>query len=118
MFVGVARLVVHVPSAQSLKDKRRVVLSIKERIRSRLHVSAAEVGGLDTHQRAVIGVAVVSNEAAVCDEQLANAAQIARGARDAVLLDVTTELISLADEGRGVGASVGAGPFDGGDDAG
>jgi uncharacterized protein len=116
MFVGVARLVVHVPSAQSLKDKRRVVLSIKERIRSRLHVSAAEVGGLDTHQRAVIGVAVVSNEAAVCDEQLANAAQIARGARDAVLLDVTTELISLADEGRGVGA--GAGPFGGGDDAG
>jgi uncharacterized protein len=104
MFVGIARLVMHVPSAQSLKDKRRVVLSVKERIQSRLRVSAAEVGGLDTHQRAVLGVAVVSNEASVCDEQLANAAQIARGARDAVLLDVSTEILPFSDEGRGVGA--------------
>jgi hypothetical protein len=111
MFVGIARLVLHVPAARSLKDKRRAVLSLKERIQSRLRVSAAEVGGLDLLQRAIIGVAVVSNDAAVCDEQLAHAAQLARGARDAVLLDVTTEIIPLADEGRGVGA--GAGPFGG-----
>lgn len=103
MFVGIARIVLHVPAARSLKDKRRVVLSIKERIQTRLRISAAEVGGLDLLQRAVLGVAVVSNEAAVCDEQLANAVQLARGARDAVLLDVATEIVPMAGEGAGVG---------------
>lgn len=63
MTVGILRLDLRVPGAQSLKDKRRVVRSIKERLFNTFHVSVAEVDALDLWQRAVLGVAMVSNDA-------------------------------------------------------
>ena len=98
MFVGVLRLTFHVPHARSLKDKRRVVQKLRDRVRSRFDVSIAEVDAQDLHQRAVFGVSVVSSEAAVCDsvlEQVAHAAQIAG---DAVLTDRETEILTIGDE--------------------
>jgi len=47
--------------AHSLKDKRQVVTSIVEGARRRFGISAAEVGGQDTWQRARLGFAVVSS---------------------------------------------------------
>jgi len=67
VFVGVLRLTFHVPHARSLKDKRRVILKFRDRIRSRFDVSVAEVDAQDKLQRAVFGVSVVSSDAAVCD---------------------------------------------------
>jgi uncharacterized protein YlxP (DUF503 family) len=103
MFVGVLRLTLHIPAAQSLKDRRRVVRSFKDRLRARLPLSVAEVGGLDVHQRAVIGVVAVSNDAAEVDSLLGSAAAMASDLRDAVLLDRAIEVISFVSEGRGVG---------------
>lgn len=102
MFVGVARLVLSIPGARSLKDRRRVVKSLKDRVRARLPVSLAEVGDLERYQVATLGVAVVSNEAARCSEVLSAAVAMARVARDAVLADVATEVITLAEGGRGI----------------
>lgn len=102
MFVGVLRLVVTIPGAQSLKDRRRVVKSLKDRIRAKLPVSIAEVGDLERYQVATLGVAIVSNDSARCSEVLAAAARMARGARDAVLADVATEIMTLGEGGRGV----------------
>ena len=51
MHVGVMRLVLEIPGARSLKDKRQVVRSFKERVKSRLGVSIAEVGHHDKLQR-------------------------------------------------------------------
>ena len=102
MFVGVARLVISIPGAQSLKDRRRVVKSLKDRIRAKMPVSIAEVGNLERYQVATLGVAVVSNDAARCSELLDSVARMARGARDAVLADVATEIITLGGGGSGV----------------
>ncbi|MCA9632349.1 MAG: DUF503 domain-containing protein, partial [Myxococcales bacterium] len=49
MFVGVARIVLRLPGSRSLKDKRRVVRSYKERLASRFPVSVAEIGELNLH---------------------------------------------------------------------
>jgi len=46
----------------SLKDKRRVVKSLKDRIAHGHNVSIAEVGALDEHRRSIIGIAMVANE--------------------------------------------------------
>lgn len=46
----------------SLKEKRMIVRSLKDRIRSRFAVAIAEVGGEDLWQRTILGVAAVSNE--------------------------------------------------------
>jgi uncharacterized protein YlxP (DUF503 family) len=105
MFVGVLRLVFHIPGARSLKDRRRVVRSFKDRLQARMRLAVAEVGGLDEHQRAVVGVAAVANEAGRVDELLSVAASMASGLRDAVLVDRATEIFPFGGEGRGVGAS-------------
>lgn len=74
-----------------------IVRSFKERIQARMRVSIAEVGELDLIQKAVLGVAVVSNDAAHCDEVLASVASAASTLREAVLVDHTTEIIPFGD---------------------
>ncbi len=62
MTVGVLQLELSIGDAMSLKDKRRVVKSLKDRIAHRHNVSVAEVAALDEHRRAVLGIAMVSND--------------------------------------------------------
>jgi uncharacterized protein YlxP (DUF503 family) len=63
MFVAAARVELHVHASQSLKAKRGVLQSIKQRVRNEFNVSVAEVGGQDTWQVAVLGLAAVSEDA-------------------------------------------------------
>jgi uncharacterized protein YlxP (DUF503 family) len=63
MFVAAATVELHIEGAQSLKAKRGVVQAIKQRVRNKFNVSVAEVGGQDTWQVAVLGLAAVSGEA-------------------------------------------------------
>jgi uncharacterized protein YlxP (DUF503 family) len=99
VFVGVARLVISIPGARSLKDRRRVVKSLKDRLRARFPVSVAEVGDLERYQVATLGLATVSNEGARCEQVMAAAVGMARVSRDAVLADVATEVVSFGPGG-------------------
>lgn len=100
MFVGVLRLSFSIVGATSLKDKRRVVRSFKDRAASKFRVSIAEIGELDHPRYAWLGVAVVSNEAAQCDSVLAEVAAMASNLPDAILNDRATEILPF---GRGGG---------------
>jgi len=60
--VGVCRFSLGLPGNQSLKGKRRVLKSMLDRTRARFPVSIAEVADNDLWQRAVLGLAVVSND--------------------------------------------------------
>ena len=68
MVIGTLQVTLQVPESQSLKDKRMVVRSITTRVRQTFAVAVAEVGGQDTWQTAVVGVACVSNSARHADE--------------------------------------------------
>lgn len=70
MVVGLLRLELHLPAANSLKAKRSVVNHVKERLRTRFNVSVAEVDHQDLWQRATLGVAVVSGDQGVLDKVL------------------------------------------------
>ncbi|HEY3497912.1 MAG TPA: DUF503 domain-containing protein [Polyangiaceae bacterium] len=124
MFVGVARLVLSIPGARSLKDRRRVVRSLKERIAANLRVSIAEIGDLERYQVATLGLAVVSNDSARCSALLSKGIAMARTARDALLADVATEIVTFGDGGSGIRGGIeqalasdtGAYPYDDEDD--
>lgn len=60
--VGVLTLEIHVEHSHSLKDKRQVVKSLRDRLRERFNVSVAEIDYLDSWQHAAIGVATVAND--------------------------------------------------------
>lgn len=102
MFVGVLRFTIEIVGARTLKDKRSVVRSLKDRVQARLKVSIAEVGALDDPRRATFGVACVSGSAAICDQVLADVASMASVLPDAVLSDRATEIVPFGAEGRGV----------------
>jgi len=102
MHVGVMRLVLEIPGARSLKDKRQVVRSFKERVKSRVAVSIAEVGHLDKLQLSAFGVAVVSGDATVCEELLGRVTALAGQLPNAVLADRAMEIIPFGDDGKGV----------------
>ena len=118
MFVGVGRLVIQIPGARTVKDRRRVVKSFKDRLRSKLPVSVAEVGDTEALQVATLGVAVVSNETGRCHEILAAALSMARVLPDAVLCDVRTEVVPFGGGGKnlasGIEGALDAEPFDDG----
>jgi len=60
MNVGLCILEIHLSSAQSLKDKRRVLKGLKDRLRSRFNVSVAEIDHQDLWQRATLGIVSIS----------------------------------------------------------
>ncbi len=70
MLVGILKVEIFIGWATSLKDKRRVVRSICDRIRSRHDVAIAEVDNCDLWQRCTLGIACVSNEARVVEGML------------------------------------------------
>ena len=61
MYVAAARISLHLPSSQSLKDRRRILRSLIERTANRFRTAIAEVGGQDTWQVAEIGLSIVSS---------------------------------------------------------
>lgn len=67
MRVAVCRMDLFIHSSGSLKEKRFVVKSIKDKIRQRFNVSVAEVDHLDKWQLAGIGIAMVANEQKLLD---------------------------------------------------
>jgi len=76
MIVGSLQVRLLVRESRSLKDKRQVVQSIKDRLRGRFNVSVAEVDAQENRQLVVLGFAMVSNEAAhvrTAFEQIVNA---------------------------------------------
>jgi uncharacterized protein YlxP (DUF503 family) len=70
MAVGLLTLELHLAEAQSLKDKRQVLRSLKERLRAHFNVAVAELDFEDTWQRSVVGVVTLSNEEQHVEESL------------------------------------------------
>ena len=62
MKIGTLRVRLLLRESRSLKDKRQVVRSIKDKLANQFNVSVAEVEELDNRQLAVLGFAMVSNE--------------------------------------------------------
>ena len=61
MIVSMIQIIFEIPDADSIKEKRRVIRSIREKLRKRFNMSAAEVDLQDSLTFAQIGGALVSN---------------------------------------------------------
>ena len=70
MPVGLLTLELHIEHAQSLKDKRQVLRSLKDRLRAKFNVAVAELEHHDTWQRSVVGIVTLSNEERHVQESL------------------------------------------------
>jgi uncharacterized protein YlxP (DUF503 family) len=93
MTIGVLQLELNIGDAMSLKDKRRVILSLKDRIAHGHNVSIAEVGALDEHRRSLLGLAMVSNDRRYVEGALSKLVDFVRTVPSVVLVDYQIELL-------------------------
>ncbi|HEX6202480.1 MAG TPA: DUF503 domain-containing protein [Thermoanaerobaculia bacterium] len=84
-WVGVISCELMVPGAEGLKDKRRAVKSLVERMHRRCRVSVAETGLHDLHQRAEVSVAVVAGSEGELERLLEALRALARELPEAVV---------------------------------
>jgi uncharacterized protein YlxP (DUF503 family) len=75
MTIGLLTLEIHIPDARSLKDKRQVLRSLKDRLRAHFNVAVAELEHQDLWQRSRVGVVTISGDARHLEESLETIAQ-------------------------------------------
>ncbi len=71
--IALLTLDIHIPHAASLKDKRMVVRSVKDRLRSKFNVAAAEVDHQELWQRAQLSIVTVGSDEAYLNQMLQHA---------------------------------------------
>ena len=91
MIVGILKLQITVFEAMSLKDKRRVIKSLKERIGNKYNVSIAEVAHQDSIRTSILAVAMVANEKRFLDSALSGIVNFVKTVPQASLVDYTIE---------------------------
>jgi len=116
MIVGAALVELHVHGSRSLKEKRGVVRSISRRLRNRLNVSVAEIGGQGTWQRAVLGITTTASGAQQVRQVLEGALRFIEGLYLAEVTGSDIELLEMNYEGTGIWDDA-LGEVDLGDDA-
>lgn len=67
MIIGICQIDILIFEANSLKEKRHVLKSIIERLKSRFNISVSEVDYHELWNRSSIGISVVSNEKIYCE---------------------------------------------------
>jgi len=91
--VGVITWDLHLDGCHSLKEKRHVLKSLKDRLHNRFNVSAAETAHNDLWQRAELTVCVVSNDRTHAERVLREADRLVEAAAGARILDTSTSFL-------------------------
>jgi uncharacterized protein YlxP (DUF503 family) len=95
MIVGASVVELHIEGCSSLKAKRGVVRSIAQRVRNRFNLAVSEVGGQDTWQRAVLGLAAAGSDAVSVRRVLDRAAAFIEELHLAEVRNVDVEVLDL-----------------------
>ncbi len=97
MLIGILQLELRIGDALNLKDKRRIIRSLKDKWHHHHNVSVAEVDYLDVPQNALMGVTMVGNDAKHLESSLSKLVEQVKRERYAELLDYRIEVISGRD---------------------
>ncbi len=93
MVIGVLHMELAIREAHSLKDKRRVVKGLRDRIRAAFNVSVSEVDARDRRRSAVLAVAIVTGDGVFADQVMAKVVTLVRRTAGAELVHYETEIL-------------------------
>ena len=94
MVVGILQVELAIPGALSLKDKRSVVRSVKDRLHQNHQVSVAEVGRLDDITTALIGITLAASSVPHCDSVLDTILAKLSRERDCFIADSDKQILT------------------------
>jgi uncharacterized protein len=92
--VGVLTLELRLEQAHSLKDKRQVVQSLKQRLRHKFNVAVAEIDGQELWQRATLAAVTVSPSHEFAEKVLRSVEEEAASVLGGTLADTNVEWLS------------------------
>lgn len=93
MHIGLLQAALSIPDAYSLKDKRRVIKSLKDRVVNKMNVSVAEMGQQELWNRAELAFVTVAAEKSVVERRLSDISKRLEQNHDWVLLEIKTEFL-------------------------
>jgi hypothetical protein len=85
------KVILCIPYAQSLKQKRQPVKSLKQRLQNRFNASVAEIDALDNWQQAILGVTMIANDKAYLEQQASKIQRFILDETDMELVEYTQE---------------------------
>lgn len=92
MIVGVLRVELSLPGSNSLKDKRRLLKSLLDRLHNDFNVSAAEIDHQDDWRQTEVAISCVSSEAAHANSVLSKVLTVVERETEMILTGVEMEL--------------------------
>jgi uncharacterized protein YlxP (DUF503 family) len=95
VFVGLCRLVLRASHCHSLKEKRTIIRTVKDRVKSRYDIKLSEIASQDSWQRIELGFAVVTAEAGKAEEAVAAVVTFVDDLGLAQLIGQRRELVGL-----------------------
>ncbi len=95
MVVGMLKIEMRLAEGSSLKEKRKVVKSLVDKIRSRFNASVAEVGANDKWQLIEVGITTVSNDRRHVDSSLNNILRFIESLYLAEVIGSDMEILSV-----------------------
>ena len=87
-FISLLTIELMIPWARSLKDKRRAVRGLKDRLRARFNASVAEVAYQDKWQRAIIAVCIIGSDKRQLESNMSKVRQLCEEAQDVQIADM------------------------------
>ncbi|HEX9729801.1 MAG TPA: DUF503 domain-containing protein [Gemmatimonadales bacterium] len=93
MVVGLRTWELHLNGCASLKDKRRILKSLKDRLHQRFNVSVAETASHERWQRAELSACVVAADRIQAERVLASADRLVEGHDLARIIDSVTSFL-------------------------
>ena len=91
MVICVISVELFIPMSHSLKEKRKQIKSLKERLQSRFNASVAELDFLDEWQRSLLGMTMISNDRRYLEKQQSSIENFILEVRDIELLNFNCE---------------------------
>ena len=96
MIVGVMKFEIYMHSSRSLKDKRRIIKSLTEKVKSEFqNLSISEVGSNDLWKKSEIGVAIVSNNVQFVNSNLDRVLNYIKNKGSCEIVTSSVELVSF-----------------------
>ncbi len=93
MVIGLLTARLNIPEAHSLKEKRSVIRSLKDRVSNRMNVSVAEVGDQDRWQIAEMAFVTVAAESSIVQQRLSELSAFLQSGPRHILLDLHTQML-------------------------
>ena len=91
MFVGVLVIEIMIYSSTSLKEKRLVLKSMKDRLKNKFNVAVAEIGYQDKWQRASIGTCMISGDKYKLETDMARVRKLCEEMPRIEIVDINQE---------------------------